>query len=275
MTAILCCAFGNAKALRLLTGAARKYAGDALVVEAETADDALYELDTRKIDAFVVGAQADGGEALSLARTVYERFPETPVLIVSDANADAKELLQAFAARARGFLVRPDEKSIVNEFADLKIGARETVNEPKTPVEVRTFGNFDVLKDHKPVRFTRAKAKEMLAYLIYRRGTGVSASELIVNLWEDKDVDRTTRSMFHNVLAELKKSLTDSGIGDVLLCERNCYRVVKERFACDYFDYLDGKEEAKDLFIGEFMYGYEWAEVVCGDLQAIREKRYR
>lgn len=80
--------------------------------------------------------------------------------------------------------------------------------------------------------------------------------------------------MLHNLLSDARKALSDAGAGYLLLCERNCYRVAREAItSCDYFDYLDGKESALRLFTGEFMYGYEWAEYACGDLETLRYER--
>ena len=47
-------------------------------------------------------------------------------------------------------------------------------NTQRAHIEARTFGNFDLLVDGKPVPFKQAKCKELLAYLIDRRGSGVS-----------------------------------------------------------------------------------------------------
>lgn len=251
-----------------LSDAVRSFHADAEIHFADGEENALYEADTRALDAVLLPVREKHFDGLALARRLYEISPETKVILVADGEKDA---YPAFRTRARGYLVRADKRAIAEELTDLAVGKPTAA----VRLEARTFGNFEFLSDGKPVRFGRSKSKELLAYLIYRRGTGVSASELIVNLWEEKDVDRTTRSMLHNLLSDLRKSLADAGADAAFSYERNCYRVNPECIRCDYFDYLDGKEEAKDLFIGEFLSGYEWAMYPCGELESIRQKRER
>ena len=50
------------------------------------------------------------------------------------------------------------------------------------------------------------------------------------------------------------------------------FRIKKERFVCDYFDLLDGKEDAMRKFKGEYMSAYAWAEFTIGKLERVVEK---
>ena len=107
------------------------------------------------------------------------------------------------------------------------------------------------------MKFTRSKSKELIAYLIDKKGTSVSSSELIVNLWEDHDIDRTTRSMLHNLITDIRQVLTKYDILDIIEIDRNAYRIICEKVSCDYFDLLNGKKSALNKFTGEYMASYE------------------
>jgi two-component SAPR family response regulator len=139
-------------------------------------------------------------------------------------------------------------------------------------VEAKTFGNFEIFCDGKIIQFSRAKSKELLAYLIDKNGTTATGSELIVNLWEDKDVDRTTRSMLHNLVSDIKKTLLAYGISDVFETKRNAFRIKTESIVCDYFDLLKGEKDAARKFKGEYMSAYAWAEFTIGRLETLAEK---
>ena len=52
-------------------------------------------------------------------------------------------------------------------------------------MEIRTFGKFDVFVDGLPVRFKDAKAKELLAICVDRKGELVGTEEVIDKLWKD------------------------------------------------------------------------------------------
>ena len=45
-------------------------------------------------------------------------------------------------------------------------------------INVRCFGKFEVFRGEIPIKFSRSKAKELLAYLIAARGSAVTSGEL-------------------------------------------------------------------------------------------------
>lgn len=255
------CISDEKKKQDLFVKAVLSFDKDASVIRCSQEKDALYEIDTRDIVVAVLDIDSKKYEGLELARNLHEYAPKTKCLLVSK---DADSAVPAFKTRAFGYLVKPDIDSIISELKDIG-------NIKKKNIMVKTFGTFDMFVDKEPVKFGRAKSKELLAYLVYRRGTGTSASELIVNLWEDKDVDRTTRSMIHNLLSDIKKTLNSYGIDYIFSSERNCYRIYPNAIDCDYYNYLDD-EKRKD-FTGEFMSEYEWSVFVSSQLSVIQEKR--
>ena len=87
----------------------------------------------------------------------------------------------------------------------------------------------------------------------------------------NKDVCRTTRSMIHNLIADIRKTLHEYNIEYIFSCERNCYRIIPEMVLCDYYEFLDDK--TKTNFIGEFMSEYEWAIYVSPELSDIEKSR--
>lgn len=202
---------------------------------------------------------------LGFARSVHERSPQTRVIFVTN---DPSFAVLAFKTRAVGYLVEPiSQENIREEFIDLGIFGGENHK-----VEAKTFGNFEIFCDGKIIQFSRAKSKEFLAYLIDKNGTTATGSELIVNLWEDKDVDRTTRSMLHNLVSDIKKTFSSYGILDLLETKRNAFRIKPEKIVCDYFDLLSGKNDAKRKFKGEYMSAYSWAEFTVGKLESLAGK---
>ncbi len=239
-----------------------------VIVDTESdEEEACYLVERIEYSAVLSETKRNNFNGLRFARSVHERSPQTRVIFVTN---DPSFAVPAFKTRAVGYLVAPVSKDdLREEFADLGLFGGENHK-----VEAKTFGNFEMFCDGEIIQFGRAKSKELLAYLIDKNGTTATGSELIVNLWEDKDVDRTTRSMLHNLVADIKKTLLSYGVLDIFETKRNAFRIKKEKIVCDYFDLLDSKEDAMRKFKGEYMSAYAWAEFTIGRLEDLVENYY-
>ncbi len=237
---------------------------NALVDVESDEEEACYSTERIEYSAVLTEAKRNNFDGLCFARSVHERSPQTRVIFVTN---DPSFAVPAFKTRAVGYLLAPiTQEKIREEFVDLGLFGGENHK-----VEAKAFGNFEMFCDGKIIQFGRSKSKELLAYLVDKNGTTATGSELIVNLWEDKDVDRTTRSMLHNLVTDIKKTLQSYGISDIFETKRNAFRLKKEKVVCDYFDLLDGKEDAARKFKGEYMSAYSWAEFTIGKLEALAE----
>ncbi len=258
MIRVLC--VGAAERLKELEKTVKKVFPDAAAETETDEENACYLAERRIYDAVLTDTKWKNGDGLKVARYVHDVVPQTKVIFVTDRSEFA---VPAFRTRAYGYLLSPvSEKELAEEFADLGIG---TDGARRHTVEAKTFGNFELLCDGKSVRFARSKTKELIAYLVDRRGTAATSSELIVNLWEDKNVDKTTRSMLHNLVSDLKKAFAELGISYVLDFRHNAFRIDDKAIVCDCYDLLDGKS-AGDRFTGEYMAAYPWAEMTAGTL---------
>lgn len=223
--------------------------------------DIIYEVDRKEFLAVLSETEENNFDGLKIARNIHEISPQTKVIFVTEK---AEYAVSAFKTRAVGYLVNDiTEESLREEFTDLCIGVDSVSNHK---LVAKTFGNFELLCDGKAVKFTRAKSKELIAYLVDKRGTSASSSELIVNLWEDRDVDKTTRSMLHNLIADVRSSLRKYGISDFFDTKRNSFRIDDSVLICDYYQLLNGDANACKSFVGEYMNSYSWAELTTGYL---------
>lgn len=127
----------------------------------------------------------------------------------------------------------------------------------KKQINVALFGSFRLVVDGKAVNIRSAKAKELLALLIERRGAFVSTREVIAMLWECEP-DETSRARARKVASRLMSELNRNGIGYIVESDRGARRVVAEYVECDYYDYRDGLREPS----GDFLPEYSWAEYV-------------
>lgn len=254
----------NAENLQKLLQVTQTAFPNALIDVEGDEEEACYLVERKEYSAVLTEVKGKNFDGLRFARSVHDRAPQTRVIFVTK---DPSFAVPAFKTRAVGYLLAPiTQEDLREELIDLGLFGGENHK-----VEAKTFGNFEMFCDGEIIQFGRAKSKELLAYLIDKNGTTATGSELIVNLWEDKDVDRTTRSMLHNLVTDIKKTLLTYGISEVFETKRNAFRVKKEELVCDYFDLLDGKEDATRKFKGEYMSAYGWAEFTIGRLETLVE----
>lgn len=166
--------------------------------------------------------------------------------------------LDAFKIHANGYLTKPIYAADVQEQIDnIKKMAGFEDNEKLT---VQCFGNFEIFYRNEPVSFKRNKSKELLAYLIDRRGATVSAGQITAALWEDESNEKKLKNYFYQVQHDLKLSLSEIGMEDVLIKNANGYAVNTDLLDCDYYKYLDDNEQIQIPPGSGYMFQYSWAE---------------
>lgn len=166
-------------------------------------------------------------------------------------------MLSAYELRVSGYLMKPVAKSDIEEELDnLRIPA---MPEPKNVLVATCFGNFEVFVNGKTLSFERSKTKELLAYLIDRRGRSVTSGELRAVLWENDTTDQKPRNYLWKLKKDLVKTLKNAGVGSVFVSGWNKYAIRPEDISCDYFDFLDNKPEGIRAYNGEYMSQYDWA----------------
>lgn len=165
-------------------------------------------------------------------------------------------------------------KSHQNALAAMKMCQIEVSEENAAAkkVVVQTFGKFQVFVDDVPVKFSRKKSEELLAFLIDRRGAGVTNAEIASILFEDKEYNRSVKNQVQTIISQLVKTLREYGVEDILVRQWNSLAVSPKKVKCDYFDFLNGKENDMMRFSGEYMSNYSWAEYTNGYLLQQKNK---
>lgn len=207
-----------------------------------------------------------GGErsGIQLASDLRAQFPHLEVVFVTGYDEYARE---AYRVGGRAYLTKPYSQEELNIILDmLEKLTRLHQDEGKLPiriipgVKIKTFGNFDLLVDNLPVAFKNSKAKELLAVLIDHRGGTVSSAQLFLSLWEHIEYTSTTSTYVRRTVRALRDELESHGLANILICKRNCYSVDTSSFICDYYDLMNGSQDAADQYNGEYMNQYSWGE---------------
>ena len=126
---------------------------------------------------------------------------------------------------------------------------------------VKTFGEFEIFVDGKPVHFARSKSKELLAFLIDANGANVSRATAFSALYEDIPYDRKMQKQFDVIVRSLRESLNVSGAGEIFEIKSGMMRLNTDLFDCDLYRLLNGNIDAINEFRGEYMNAYSWANI--------------
>ena len=251
------------------------------------ADDELLQLNKLKrsieeaipdaeVTAFSFSAQvmewlANGGEAdiafldiemgsvsgIQVAKRLQAKNPKINIVFVTGYLEYAPE---AMNMRASGYVSKPvTAQKIKDEMENLRFPMPKPVTDKK--VRVNCFGSFDITVDGKPLKFRREKSKELLAYLIDRRGAICSPREICAILWEEDKM-----AYFRQITRELSVTLKEADASNIFVKQFKGYGIIPSLIECDYYDYLNDMPYAVKAFHGEYMSQYSWAEVTLASL---------
>lgn len=198
---------------------------------------------------------------LELAKRLKDLYSSVNIVFVTGYAAYMGE---AFHLHASGYVLKPaTPENIRWELDDLR---RPVERWDDGRLRVQCFGNFEVFAGGRPLEFSRSKTKELLAYLVNRRGAMCTVGELAAVLWEDKPNSTAVQSHLRQLVKDLTDTLAAAGAGGVLHKERGRLAVVPEAFSCDYYDFIHGDVRMVNAYMGEYMAQYSWAEFVVAYL---------
>ena len=220
------------------------------VTKFSSCEEALEFVKSNPADIAFLDINMRGMGGLALAEKILAARPDCKIVFCTGYEEYA---IPAFKLHASGYLMKPiSAEDVQNEINNIK-----GVRSKEKSLTVKCFGNFEVyVKDEKLV-FKRLKTKELFAFLIDRKGAGMTAKQICAVLFPDDMDDTKNASYLRQLIMDLKNTLKSVGAENVLRHETPCYRVDTSLIECDYFNYL---EKGKPEFRGEYMMQYSWAE---------------
>lgn len=246
---------------RVLVRAIGEAASDAEVTACASASEVLALPDVTDYDVAFLDIDMPGMGGIELARRLKQLSPRMNIVF---ATGYGEYMADAFALHSSGYLMKPITAAAVSAELD---NLRFPPEPPKSDkLVIRCFGNFEVFVDGKPLEFGRAKAKELLAYLVDRNGAIVSLREVEAALWEDRPNSDVSGSYLRTLVTSLRRTLEGCGHQEVLLRRYGQLGIDADLVECDYFDYLAGDPSAIIAWRGEYMEQYSWAEPTKGRL---------
>lgn len=198
---------------------------------------------------------------LQLAKCLKDIQPEINIVFVT---AYSEYMGEAWDMYVSGYLLKPVQKRAIEKALE---NLRYPISYEEDKLTVQCFGNFECFYRGKIVKFPREKCKEFIACLVDRRGAGVGTNELREALFEETVDTASKKSYIRTLASDIRKTLKDCNLPEVLMHERDCYYVNLSKVDCDYYRYLKGEVAVINSYHGEYMKQYSWAEMTVGSLQ--------
>ena len=208
-------------------------------------------------------------DGIALAIRIKQMHPQTAVLFLT---AHREYAFDAFSAHPVGYLLKP--VSLDELKAEISHAFRDEKSAPTSRIQVRTFGEFELLADGKPVVFSRAKSKELLAYLIDRQGGSVTRAAAFAVLFEDEPYTRQRQKYMDVIIRSLRQTLDECGAGDILEMNRGGLRIRPEKLDCDVYRFFSGEEDAVKKYRGEYMNAYSWASMTEAHMEWVAHNQH-
>ena len=219
-------------------------------------EEALDFARNNPIDIAFLDINMRGMGGLALAERIIAERPNCKIVFCTGYEEYA---IPAFKLHASGYLMKPISAADVQGEID---NIKGVLHKAKL-LTVQCFGNFEVYAQNEALVFKRLKTKELFAFLLDRKGAGMTAKQICAVLFPDDTDDAKNASYLRQLIMDLKNTLRAVGAESVLCHETPCYRVDIDLIKCDYFSYL---ETGKPEFHGEYMTQYSWAEETCAML---------
>ena len=194
---------------------------------------------------------------IQFAHRLKTIYPKSNIIFITGYS---EYMQDAFRLHASGYLLKPvDEEQLAEQLNNLLYPIKSSGQ----GFYAQTFGNFEFFSNGKIVHFPRAKSKELLAYLIDKKGSACTRQELLVNLFEE-DTSESANQYLSQAFFVLMKTLKEIGAEKIILKSRSSYAVDTSKFECDYYKYLDGDVGAINQYQGLYMTNYSSWSDFCG-----------
>ena len=187
------------------------------VVKFSDCEEALAYVKSNPADVAFLDINMRGMGGLALAEKIIAVRPDCRIVFCTGYEEYA---IPAFKLHASGYLLKPiSAEDVQGEIDNIK-GIRQR---EKTLI-VNCFGNFEVYVKEEKLVFKRLKTKELFAFLIDRKGAGMTAKQICAVLFPDDTDDAKNASYLRQLVMDLKNTLKAVGAENVLRHDTPCYR---------------------------------------------------
>ncbi|MCR4892410.1 MAG: response regulator [Lachnospiraceae bacterium] len=202
-------------------------------------------------------------DGIRLAKALKTNDPQINLIFVTGYYEEY--VLDALPLYFSGYLEKPVNSQKVRQALD-NLRYPLVRRNPQKRIRVRCFGDFEVYVDGRALDFSLAKAKEIFAFLVDRKGSKVNGNTICATVYEKQRSLAASKSNLRNCVANIKATLHSVNADDVFIKGWDSYAIDTSLIECDYYDWEENKPYAVRAFHGEYMSQYSWAETTLASL---------
>lgn len=244
----------------------------------ETGEDLLAYLKEQPLEAVFLDIEMPGINGLDLSEQILSLDENIEIIFVTAFN---KYAVEAFEMLALDYILKPLETERLAKTVKRLKRMKQPFVRYDLPL-ILCFGSFRVLIHGETLPWKHSKAREILAFLVHKRGEPVDWTIIADAVWPYFDAQKA-QTNFNATTYLLRKHLAAAGIAQILSCSRGNYQVFPQNFRCDYYEFMDliaspeisvaDQSKALSIYKGGYMEenGYEWAYPRLAELE---EKYY-
>ena len=233
-----------------LTNKLREALPGSEILAFDNAEDALTILPLEAVDIAFLDIAIGYMTGVDLAKRIKAVYPHCDIVFCTGYSDYAP---QAFELGASDYLMKPVTAEKI-EHALSQLRHTSIHKDTEQGLYIQCFGDFEVFYDGKPLTSFAKRSKELLAFLVNKEGVLCSSSEIQNALFQG-----SSDSYIRVVKKDLTRILSDIGQEDILVRGWGVLGIDRKAVRCDYYDYIDGKPGALNLYKGTYMSQYDWA----------------
>ena len=235
-------------------------------------------------DCAFLDIEMPGLGGIDLADRLLAKNPQIEIVFITAFNHYAT---QAFEVNALDYILKPIHPQRFLKAVKRLYENHQQVSfpEPRT-VRIQSLGSFEVYIGNHPVRWSRSKAKELLAYLLHYAGQKKNKYKICEDLWPECDPKKALVNL-QTAMCSLRKSLGSVGRDSIVIDytdESYMLKLGKVSWDADeldklYTELMTAFDEEKALKIttlyqGDYMENedWNWAQLKAENLSRKYEK---
>lgn len=232
---------------------------------------ALQYVLVNEIDLLVLDIEMPRISGIELANSLKETNCNAQVIF---ATGYSRYAMEAFRADAISYLMKPYSFEELKEAVEkARIMLNGIVDKKKEQgIVVQTFGKFEIFCEGKKVGFYGRKSKELLALLVDSQGGTVTMEYAISHLWEGSNLNEKTKALYRKAVSKMREALNKAECGKIVIYQRGQMSLKRELLECDFYKVLEGDKKSANMFMGNYLEDYYWAEERNGILTSYLEK---
>ncbi|MBF8984235.1 response regulator [Lutibacter sp. B2] len=182
------------------------------------------EIKKEKVHLIFLDIEMPKMNGIEVAEKILEIDNNVEIVFVTAYNDYA---VDAFEVNAIDYVMKPVLKRRLDKTLERVVKRHKDILQPKKEKvenKILCFGNFEIIRDQKGIKWRTSKAKELAAYLVHNRGKFVHKSKIIEALWHDKEEEQAIK-LLHTTIYYVRNGLKSINLDQAIMYSNEMYKL--------------------------------------------------